>query len=62
MRKTRSKVDFGFKFVYCKNALIHIGYIQIYFYDSDINIIGQTIYIYMLLYILPEGYAMIGIH
>ena len=50
MRKTRSKVDFGFKFVYCKNALIHIGYIQIYFYDSDINV---------MLYILPEGYSMI---
>ena len=50
MRKTRSKVDFGFKFVYCKNALIHIGYIQIYFYDSEINVI------------LPEGYPMIGMH
>ena len=49
MRKTRSKVDFGFKFVYCKNALIHIGYIQIYFYDSEINAI-------------PEGYPMIGMH
>ena len=60
MRKTRSKVDFGFKFVYCKNALIHIGYIQIYFYDSEINVI--QINIYMLLYILPESYPMIGMH